>query len=152
LRSFGAVSNAAARPGLRLALPSPQALDRLSKLTSPMIIDCTSSSSNFALYLAATRRGIHLISRNARPFVVSWAEYELLLSAARRHRVSISLEGTVGANLPLLYTLKMLRDTGDTVTRIYGSFSGTIGFVLNRVMDGVSLRAALAEATAKVAR
>ena len=47
-----------------------------------MIIDRTSSSANFALYLAATRRGTHLISRNARPLVVGWAEYryELLLS------------------------------------------------------------------------
>ena len=53
--------------------------------------------------------------------------YQLLVSTAHANRLSLTLEPTVGANLPVLDTLSMLVSTGHRVRRIYGSFSGTDG-------------------------
>ena len=44
-------------------------------------------------------------------------------------------EATVGAGLPIIQTLRDLRDTGDDITQIEGIFSGTLAYFFN-VFDG----------------
>jgi aspartokinase/homoserine dehydrogenase 1 len=44
-------------------------------------------------------------------------------------------EATVGAGLPVIQTLRDLRETGDDITRIEGIFSGTLAYLFN-VFDG----------------
>ncbi|MFI4869953.1 MAG: bifunctional aspartate kinase/homoserine dehydrogenase I, partial [Steroidobacterales bacterium] len=44
-------------------------------------------------------------------------------------------ETTVGAGLPVIQTLRDLRETGDEITRIEGIFSGTLAYLFN-VYDG----------------
>jgi aspartokinase/homoserine dehydrogenase 1 len=44
-------------------------------------------------------------------------------------------EATVGAGLPVIQTLRDLRETGDDVTSIEGIFSGTLAYLFN-VYDG----------------
>jgi aspartokinase/homoserine dehydrogenase 1 len=44
-------------------------------------------------------------------------------------------EATVGAGLPVVQTLRDLRDTGDEITSIEGIFSGTLAYLFN-VYDG----------------
>jgi len=41
----------------------------------------------------------------------------------------------VGAGLPVIHTLRDLRETGDEITRIEGIFSGTLAYLFN-VFDG----------------
>jgi aspartokinase/homoserine dehydrogenase 1 len=58
------------------------------------------------------------------------------LRAARRQGGSHYLyEGTVGAGLPVIQTLRDLRETGDQVHSIEGIFSGTLAYLFN-VYDG----------------
>ena len=44
-------------------------------------------------------------------------------------------EATVGAGLPVIQTLRDLRETGDDITSIEGIFSGTLAYLFN-VFDG----------------
>lgn len=41
------------------------------------------------------------------------------------------VQGTVGAGLPIISTLKNLIDTGDEVLQIEGILSGTLSFIFN---------------------
>jgi hypothetical protein len=45
-------------------------------------------------------------------------------------------QGTVGAGLPVLSTLKHLLETGDRVLKIEGIFSGTLSYIFNTFGDG----------------
>jgi hypothetical protein len=45
-------------------------------------------------------------------------------------------QGTVGAGLPVLSTLKHLVETGDRVLKIEGIFSGTLSYIFNTFGDG----------------
>jgi aspartokinase/homoserine dehydrogenase 1 len=63
-------------------------------------------------------------------------EYYHSLKAARRDGGSHYLyEGTVGAGLPVIQTLRDLRETGDEINSIEGIFSGTLAYLFN-VYDG----------------
>ena len=44
-------------------------------------------------------------------------------------------EATVGAGLPIIQTLRDLRETGDEIRRIEGILSGTLAYLFN-VWDG----------------
>ena len=58
------------------------------------------------------------------------------LREARRHGGSHYLyEATVGAGLPVIQTLRDLRETGDEIRRIEGILSGTLAYLFN-VWDG----------------
>jgi aspartokinase/homoserine dehydrogenase 1 len=68
------------------------------------------------------------------------------MAVARRHHRLYLYETTVGASLPVIATLKDLVRTGDRVKLIEGSFSGTLGFLVNELMRGVPLSRAVADA------
>ena len=66
------------------------------------------------------------------------AEHGLLRFAAEARRAGGShylYEGTVGAGLPVIQTLRDLRETGDEIDSIEGIFSGTLAYLFN-VYDG----------------
>jgi aspartokinase/homoserine dehydrogenase 1 len=54
-------------------------------------------------------------------------------------------EATVGAGLPIIQTLRDLRDTGDVITRIEGIFSGTLAYLFN-VFDGSEMFSSIVRA------
>jgi aspartokinase/homoserine dehydrogenase 1 len=54
-----------------------------------------------------------------------------------------------GSGLPLLATLKDMKQSGDVVTSVSGRFSGSISFIFSQLRDGVPLSKALAAAVAK---
>lgn len=61
-----------------------------------------------------------------------WADVQAAArSAANPGAGSLFHEATVGAGLPIISTLKELVETGDTVVKIEGVFSGTFSFLFN---------------------
>ena len=62
-------------------------------------------------------------------------DYRALKDAARAAGTHYLYEATVGAGLPVIQTLRDLRETGDDITRIEGIFSGTLAYLFN-VFDG----------------
>ena len=65
------------------------------------------------------------------------AYYESLKAARRESGAHYLYETTVGAGLPVIQTLRDLRETGDEITRIEGIFSGTLAYLFN-VYDGTT--------------
>ncbi len=104
-------------------------------LPHAVIIDCTASqdiADRYADWLAA---GIHVVTPNKKASTGP-LEYQRAIERARRAGGSRYLyETTVGAGLPILHTLRDLRETGDEIVSIEGVLSGTLAYLFN-VFDG----------------
>lgn len=64
--------------------------------------------------------------------------------------VAVLAQGTVGAGLPIIGTLKHLLETGDKAQRVEGIFSGTLSYIFNNFGDGRPFSQIVAEAKANV--
>ncbi|MEP6884065.1 MAG: bifunctional aspartate kinase/homoserine dehydrogenase I [Gammaproteobacteria bacterium] len=100
-----------------------------------VIIDCTASAEIGKSYAAWLKRGIHVVTPNKKANSGSLPYYRELQDAGRASGTHYLYEATVGAGLPIIQTLRDLRQTGDEVTRIEGIFSGTLAYLFN-VFDG----------------
>ena len=121
-------------------------LDALSRLPVPMLVDCTAAPDMEPLYGAALSRGIHVIAANKKPLTGPIETYRALAATARANHRDFHYETTVGASLPVIETLKDIVRTGDRVSRIEGSFSGTLGYLTNELMAGAPLAGAVRQA------
>jgi aspartokinase/homoserine dehydrogenase 1 len=100
-----------------------------------VVVDCTASQQIADQYRDWLIRGIHIVTPNKKANSGAMPYY-LALKEARRSAGSHYLyEATVGAGLPVIQTLRDLRETGDDVTQIEGIFSGTLAYLFN-AFDG----------------
>jgi len=104
-------------------------------LPHAVIIDCTANQDIANRYEGWLARGIHVITPNKRANSGPWPAYEAIRRACREHSSHYFYETTVGAGLPVIQTLRDLRDTGDRITSIQGIFSGTLAYLFN-LYDG----------------
>jgi len=100
-----------------------------------VIIDCTASAEVAGNYRDWLARGIHVVTPNKKANSGALPAYHALKEAARAAGTHYLYEATVGAGLPVIQTLRDLRETGDDITRIEGIFSGTLAYLFN-VFDG----------------
>jgi aspartokinase/homoserine dehydrogenase 1 len=100
-----------------------------------VIIDCTASADVGMNYVAWLERGIHIVTPNKKANSGKLTYYRALQEASRASGTHYLYEATVGAGLPVIHTLRDLRETGDEITRIEGIFSGTLAYLFN-VFDG----------------
>lgn len=124
-------------------------LERLRRLPVPVLVDCTALGGMEARYVEALAKGVHVVSANKKPLTVAWHDRERLMESARKNYRQYRYETTVGASLPVIETLKDLVRTGDRVTLIEGSLSGTLGYLTHEVMRGVELSRAVEVAREK---
>ena len=102
----------------------------------PILVDLTSEETT-PLLQEAVEQGFHIVLANKKPLAVAQIEYDRLMATARDRGLSIRYEATAGAGLPVLDTLAKLQDAGDRVETILGCFSGTLGFLMTALEDGV---------------
>ena len=100
-----------------------------------VMIDCTASVDVCHNYVGWLTRGIHVVTPNKKANSGSLPYYRALQEAGRAAGTHYLYEATVGAGLPVIHTLRDLRETGDEITRIEGIFSGTLAYLFN-VFDG----------------
>jgi aspartokinase/homoserine dehydrogenase 1 len=100
-----------------------------------VIIDCTASADVAEQYRGWLGRGIHVVTPNKKANSGPWPYYQALREARRGAGTHYLYEATVGAGLPVIHTLRDLRETGDDITGIEGIFSGTLAYLFN-VFDG----------------
>jgi len=104
-------------------------------LPHTVIIDCTADDSVAKHYAEWLTAGIHVVTPNKKANSGPLAYYESLKEARRLGGSSYLYEATVGAGLPVIQTLRDLRETGDKITSVEGIFSGTLAYLFN-VYDG----------------
>lgn len=104
-------------------------------LPHAIIIDCSSSAEVAARYPEWLARGIHIVTPNKKANSADLDLYARLHEARRQGGAHYLYEATVGAGLPIIQTLRDLRETGDEIRRIEGILSGTLAYLFN-VWDG----------------
>ncbi len=108
---------------------------RVDYLPHTVIIDCTADETVAQHYADWLRAGIHVVTPNKKANSGPLTYYESLKEARRAGGSTYLYEATVGAGLPVIQTLRDLRETGDKITSIEGIVSGTLAYLFN-VYDG----------------
>jgi len=104
-------------------------------LWRPILVDATAADTVQLLH-GAVSNGWDLVLANKAPLAGSAAAWDRLHRTARRHGRRILHEATVGAGLPVIDTLRKLRDAGDEILSIEGCPSGTLGYVFGELGRG----------------
>ncbi|GMU68801.1 MAG: bifunctional aspartokinase I/homoserine dehydrogenase I [Steroidobacteraceae bacterium] len=104
-------------------------------LPHAVIIDCSASAEVAAHYREWFAAGIHVVTPNKKANSGELGYYRELQATRRANGAHYLYETTVGAGLPVIQTLRDLRDTGDELRSIEGIFSGTLAYLFN-VYDG----------------
>jgi aspartokinase/homoserine dehydrogenase 1 len=108
---------------------------RVDYLPHTVLIDCSASQDVAARYKDWMAAGVHVITPNKKANSGALDYYEALKQVRRASGAHYLYEATVGAGLPVIQTLRDLRETGDEITSIEGIFSGTLAYLFN-VYDG----------------
>jgi aspartokinase/homoserine dehydrogenase 1 len=108
---------------------------RVDYLPHTLLIDCTANESIGRRYADWLARGVHVVTPNKKANSAEFSYYRSLHDARRASGAHYLYETTVGAGLPIVQTLRDLRDTGDDIVSIEGIFSGTLAYLFN-VYDG----------------
>jgi aspartokinase/homoserine dehydrogenase 1 len=108
---------------------------KVDYLPHTVIIDCSADEAVAKHYAAWLAAGIHIVTPNKKANSAGMEYYEALRDARRQGASHYLYEGTVGAGLPVIQTLRDLRETGDQIDSIEGIFSGTLAYLFN-VYDG----------------
>jgi bifunctional aspartokinase / homoserine dehydrogenase 1 len=104
-------------------------------LPHAVLVDCTASPHVAERYADWLARGIHVVTPNKKAGSAEWPYYARLVRERRASRVHYLYETTVGAGLPIVHTLRELRETGDVVHGVEGILSGTLAYLFN-LYDG----------------
>ena len=100
-----------------------------------VIIDCTADQGVGERYAEWLSAGIHVVTPNKKANSGPLDYYRRLREAGRHSGAHFLYEANVGAGLPVIMTLRDLRETGDEVHAIEGIFSGTLAYLFN-IFDG----------------
>ncbi len=119
-----------------------------SFIPNTVVVDATASEAPVEHYLPWMEQGIHVITPNKKMNSGGLERYRRLRDFQGESYIHYFYEGTVGAGLPVLQTLKHLRDTGDKILKIEGIFSGTLSYIFNTFGPGVPFSQVVAEAKA----
>ncbi|MFM7066133.1 MAG: bifunctional aspartate kinase/homoserine dehydrogenase I [Gammaproteobacteria bacterium] len=104
-------------------------------LPHAIMLDCTASADVAARYERWLGAGIHVVTPNKKANSAALLAFRAMHAARRQAGSHYLYEATVGAGLPVIQTLRDLRQTGDTLRSIEGIFSGTLAYLFN-VFDG----------------
>ena len=100
---------------------------------APIIVDTTAGGGEFLTPAieGVLAQGGAVVLANKKPIAESAEQWDRLQRAGRT-----GYEATVGAGMPVISTLQSLIDTGDTISHIEGTFSGTLGFLMSALQEG----------------
>ncbi|HKE43592.1 MAG TPA: bifunctional aspartate kinase/homoserine dehydrogenase I [Steroidobacteraceae bacterium] len=104
-------------------------------LPHAVMIDCTASAEVARHYGDWLSAGMHVVTPNKKANSGELSAYRALREARRAAGSHYLYETNVGAGLPIIQTLRDLRETGDEIISLEGIFSGTLAYLFN-VYDG----------------
>jgi aspartokinase/homoserine dehydrogenase 1 len=113
-----------------------------------VVVDATASADEAARHADWLGAGYHVVSANKAATGETLAAWDDLRRASRRAAVFYGDAATVGAGLPVLSTLRRLRDCGDRLLALDGVFSGSLSWLFNHFDGSRPFSALLREARA----
>jgi homoserine dehydrogenase len=110
-----------------------------------IMVDTTAAGGDSLVpaFEAVLAQGGAVVLANKKPIAESAEQWENLQREERT-----GYEATVGAGMPIISTLQSLIDTGDTISHIEGTFSGTLGFLMSALQEGIPYSQAVRTAKA----
>lgn len=122
----------------------------LSGGLAPVIVDCTATDGTVPALLSALEQQYKIVLANKKPLTVQQEVYDRLtragLTTGPQRLDRARWETTCGAALPVIVTLNRLMLCGDTVKKIAGTFSGTLGYVMTGLQAGKKFSEVVREA------
>jgi aspartokinase/homoserine dehydrogenase 1 len=118
-------------------------------LPAAVLIDCTASQDVADRYADWLGRGIHVITPNKKGNTGPYAYYRRLRETRRAAGTRYLYETTVGAGLPIIHTLRDLKETGDVILAVEGVLSGTLAYLFNLFDGSVAFSQIVREAREK---
>lgn len=94
-----------------------------------VVLDVTASAELAERYVTFANYGFHVVSANKLAGASSGDNYRQIRDAFNKTGRHWLYNATVGAGLPINYTVRDLRDSGDTILSISGIFSGTLSWL-----------------------
>ena len=113
-----------------------------------VVVDATASSDTAARHAQWLAAGYHVVSANKAATGEALAAWSNLRSAGSRGQTGYGDAATVGAGLPVLSTLRRLRECGDRLLSLDGVFSGSLSWLFNQFDGSRPFSALLREARA----
>ncbi len=105
-----------------------------------ILVDTSASAVTVPALIKGKKRGMGVVLANKLPVAGDLDWWDAIADGRSRW------ETTCGAALPVISTLNTLLDSGDTVHRIEGTLSGTLGFVASQLEAGVKFGDAVRDA------
>ena len=102
-----------------------------------VFVDCTASSEVAAIYQELLEHNISVVAANKVAASGDYDSYAKLKSTALSRGVKFLFETNVGAGLPIIGTIKDLRNSGDKILKIEAVLSGTLNFIFNEISADV---------------
>lgn len=123
-----------------------QAIALLTQAPQPyrLLIDATASSAVANQYEQILKHGIGIVAANKISNAGSQERFDELQRVSRDYGAPYAYETTAGAALPLIQPLKNLAANADPLRQIQAVLSGTIGFVLAQLQNGLTFSQAIA--------
>lgn len=133
-------------PGALAGVAAADVIERCAEqgVEHAIVIDCTAAEGMAAPLARALDLGYGVVLANKRPLAGPWDSAGTFFN----HPL-VRFEATVSAGLPVMSTLRYLVDTGDSIRRIEGALSGTLGYLCSRLEDGDAFSTVVREAKAK---
>jgi aspartokinase/homoserine dehydrogenase 1 len=132
---------------LAAASPPPDALALTRAPLQPrVLVDCSASAQIAALYPRWLAAGIDVVTPNKIGSSADRPLAQAITAAQAAGGAQLHDNTTVGAQLPLLSTLRDLHRAGDRIERFEAVLSGTLSYVLGRLQQGIALSTAVSEA------
>lgn len=132
-----------------------ESLIQIAGRPGAIVVDCTATGATIPALLRAQECGYKLVLANKKPLTDQQEVYDRLTRAGAtgemgaRRSTRTRWETTVGAGLPVIVTQNRLIASGDEITRIAGTFSGTLGFVMTGLQAGRLFSEVVREAHAR---
>ena len=111
-----------------------------------VLVDCTAGTQVNAHYADLLAQSVAVVTPNKTTNAGPMSEWHRLRAISRKSQTPFFYETNVGAALPVVKTVRDIAHSGDTITRMEGVLSGTLGYVFNRFSEGASFSQALKEA------
>ncbi len=96
------------------------------KINNCVIVDVTASGNTIPILIGALNNDLSIVLANKKPISSNFNDFNILNNSNK-----VFFECTVGAGLPIIYTIKSLLKTGDLISEINGCFSGTLGYIFS---------------------
>ncbi len=113
----------------------------LEATENTVVVDVTASQATYDALLLAVERGASIVLANKLPITGPREQAMPLLRYPR-----LRYETTVGAAVPVITTTKRLSASGEVIQRIQGALSGTLGYIMTAIEDGVAFSKAVLRA------